>query len=96
MPAAARAAVEDIDTRAPLLGLGSGDVLTVTSAARALHMREADARAWLRDEDLIRTVAGRERVLWGDVLAAIRRGDTPKCQQTGDKRRGGSLPRARL
>lgn len=80
----------------PLVGLREGDVLTVTSAARALRMREADARAWLRDEDLIRTVAGRERVIWGDVLACIRRGDTPKAQTRPDARRGGSLPRARL
>ena len=58
-----------------LVGLGVGDVLTVTTAAKALHMREVDARAWLEKRGLVLRVAGRERVIWGDVLVAMRRGD---------------------
>jgi hypothetical protein len=60
-----------------LVGLSAGDVLTPSEAARALRMREADALTWLRDRGLVRAVAGRERVIWGDVLSAIRTGDAP-------------------
>lgn len=58
-------------------GLGTGDVLTPSEAARALRMREADALEWLRTRGLVRHVAGRERIIWGDVLSAIRTGDLP-------------------
>jgi hypothetical protein len=49
-------------------------LVTVGAAVRALRVRRSVAVAWLREHDLIRTVAGRERVIWGDVLAAVRGG----------------------
>lgn len=52
-------------------GLGSGDVLTVSEAAAALRMRQSHARRWLRDRGLVVEVAGRPRVPWGRVLAAL-------------------------
>ena len=55
-----------------LFGLGVGDLLTVREACRALRMREGDGRRWLDEEQLVRRVAGRPRVVWGDVLARIR------------------------
>ena len=83
------------DGGSQITGLGVGDVLTVSAAARALGIREAEARAWLRGCDLVRHVAGRERVIWGDVLAAIRRGDEPP-EKDAPRPRGATLPRARL
>lgn len=46
-------------------------VLTVAAACRALRMREGDARRWLREKGLIREVAGRRRVVWGEILDAM-------------------------
>lgn len=57
-----------------------GAVLSVSAAARALGLRQADAVAWLRASGLVRRilvprddgVVEVERVLWDDVLARIR------------------------
>jgi hypothetical protein len=57
------------------IGLGLGDVLTVREAVRALRIAEAEGRRWLETEGLIRHVAGRPRVIWGDVVARIRAGE---------------------
>lgn len=46
-------------------------LLTVSQAARLLPMHDAEARAWLRREGLIRSWEGREVVRWGDVLDAL-------------------------
>jgi hypothetical protein len=62
------------------LGLGevsSGNDGSVTLEARAwavalLGMREPDARRWLAEYDLIHEVAGRQRVIAGDLTEAIR------------------------
>ncbi len=54
--------------------LTDASLVTVGAAVRALRVRRSVAVGWLREHDLIRTVAGRERVIWGDVLAAVRGG----------------------
>jgi hypothetical protein len=72
-------------------GLGLGDVLTVREAVAALRVREATGRAWLREHRLIVEVAGVERVVWGDVLSALRRG-APKDGPTRRGRARGRLP----
>lgn len=53
-------------------GLGPCDVLTVPEAVALLGMREPDARRWLAEHDLIHEVAGRQRVIAGDLTEAIR------------------------
>ena len=52
------------------------DLLSLSGAVQRMGMRKEDAQAWLRSRRLIRRVAGRQRVIWGDVLDAIRR-DSP-------------------
>lgn len=51
--------------------LGPAAVLTVRDAARLLPVREADARAWLRDAGCVRMLLGVEVVTWADVLRAL-------------------------
>lgn len=53
---------------------GPTAVISASSAAKALPWRDAEARTWLRREQLIRRVDGRDVVIWGDVLAALRQG----------------------
>jgi hypothetical protein len=66
------------------------DVLTITQAAQRLGMRREEARAWLLAHDLVRLVAGEERVIWGDVLDALRgTPDRPRTPVSG-------IPRAKL
>ncbi len=67
--------------QAAVAGRGEGlslasphDLLSVPQTVRRLGMRAGDARAWLAENQLVRRVAGRDRVIWGDVLDAIRRG----------------------
>lgn len=64
---------ETAPTTGRLRGLGLGDILTVREAATALAMRYVDAVKWLRDEGLIRAVAGKDRVVWLDVVETARR-----------------------
>ena len=52
-------------------GLGPCDLLTVAEAVRALRIREADARRWIRERGLVRRVEGRDLVVWGEVVRAI-------------------------
>ena len=68
-----------------------GELVTVARAARALHLRKSLAAEWLRTNKLVVTVAGRERVIWGDVLRVIRGGGPPAPRPSF---RG--LPRERL
>jgi hypothetical protein len=51
--------------------LGSAAVLSLSTAARLLPVRDADARMWLRARGLVRHLEGREVVIWGDVLDAL-------------------------
>lgn len=55
-------------------GLGPCDILTVAEAVSVLAMRETDGRLWLRERRLVHDVAGRERVICGDLVEAIRLG----------------------
>lgn len=61
------------------LALGAAAVLPVALAADPLPIADDEARRWLRDHGLVRNLAGREVVVWGDVLDALREGaPTPK------------------
>ena len=59
-------------TEHPSRPLGVSDVLTINEVVRELQMRRSVVRRWLEEKRLIRVVMGRERVIWGDVLAAMR------------------------
>lgn len=59
------------------LQLGDAAVLTVREAARQLPMRETEARSWVRQHVPLRRICDTEVVIWGDVLAALRRADEP-------------------
>ena len=52
--------------------LGAHDILTVVAAVTELGMGRADAVTWLSQNGLIIKVAGRRRVIWGDVVNAAR------------------------
>jgi hypothetical protein len=52
--------------------LSRDDVLTVTDAARELQADRKEVRAWLHRSGVMRQVLGQERVIWGDVLDALR------------------------
>lgn len=53
-------------------------VLSVSAAARALGGRRIDAVAWMRGVGLVHAgPSGRELVIWGDVLDALRRNVQP-------------------
>jgi len=53
-------------------GLGPCDVLTVEEAVAVIGIRRADAMRWMAGLDLIHDVAGRRRVIAGDLVQAIR------------------------
>ena len=52
--------------------MGADAVLSLQQASRLLPLGDRAARAWLRDEGLVRRIQGREVVVWGDVLNRIR------------------------
>jgi hypothetical protein len=54
------------------------EVISVNRTVRHLPWRDAHVRRWLRASGLIYTVDGREVVVWGDVLDAIRRQRDPQ------------------
>lgn len=53
------------------LAMGAAAVLSVRQAADLLPWDDASARRWLRAQGLVRTVDGREVVIWARVLDAI-------------------------
>lgn len=58
--------------------LSPADLLTPAEAVREVGGRASVTRAWLEDRGLIRDVpALGRRVIWGDVLEAIRRAGEP-------------------
>lgn len=61
------------EREAARLLLGMASVLSPRRAAELLPWRDSEARRWLRAQGLILTVGGRELVIWGDVLEALRR-----------------------
>jgi len=57
------------DTRRPL---GPCSILTVDEAVTELGMTDQVARRWLQEQGLVHLVAGRRRVIAGDLVEAIR------------------------
>ena len=57
------------------LRLGVAAVLSVGRAAELLPLRDADARALIRQADIVRYLDGREVVVWGDVLDRVLTGN---------------------
>lgn len=78
------------------LRLGVGAVLTVNEAAALLPIGDRDARAWLRDRGLVRSLAGRDVVRWLDVLDALGAGEEPAVEPPRPAPRAERLPRVRL
>lgn len=72
------------------LQLGAAAVLSVSSAAELLPVRDADALVWIREHVRIRRVCSTEVVVWGDVVAALGK-DEPVEAKASPRR--GSLPR---
>lgn len=62
------------DVPPPLRGLSAGDVVDPVEACLALRIEPTAGRSWLSEHALICRVSGQERVVWGDVLAAVRAG----------------------
>lgn len=52
--------------------LGEAAVLSVDHAAELLPWRTHEAREFLRQEHLIRSLRGHDFVIWADVLAVLR------------------------
>lgn len=62
----------DRDVHEDRLILGADAVLSVEEAARLLPMADAEARAFLRDVDVVQRPNGKHAlVVWGDVVAAV-------------------------
>lgn len=78
------------------LRMGPGAVLTVNEAAALLPIADRDARAWLHHRGLVRSLAGRDVVLWIDVLDELRAGEVPATEAPRVVSRTGPLPRVRL
>ena len=55
-----------------ICGLGPCDVLTVEEAVAVIGIRRADALRWMDGLGVIHDVAGRKRVVAGDLVEAIR------------------------
>ena len=54
------------------LAQGAGAVYPLGRAAELLPMDDKEAMSWLRQSGLVRLVAGREMVVWQDVLDRVR------------------------
>lgn len=78
------------DVHTDRLLLGEAGVISVEEAVRRLPMADGDARAFLRDADLIRRPDGKHTmVVWGEVVALVR-GEPPAA--TRDRRRADLAP----
>jgi len=55
--------------------LGEAAVFTLSAAAELIPLADTDARRWLRARGIVRNLNGRELVIWGDVVSAIREGE---------------------
>jgi hypothetical protein len=75
------------------LALGHAAVLSPSRAAELLPWRESEAIEWLRSRGLVRRVhdLGRDVVIWGEVIEALR---TPAPDRPAP--RGTSLRRSKL
>ena len=66
-----------------------------------LPLNDADARRWLREQGLIRTILGAEVVVWAEVLEALSRSEgalpeDPPPQPRRRKRKRPVLPRVEI
>ena len=52
--------------------LGRAAVLSPSEAGRLLPVERVKAKAWLEEMGLVRILCGKEVVIWGDVLDALR------------------------
>lgn len=57
------------------LALGAAAVLPEAQAVALLPMNDREARRWLRHNGLVHDLEGRRVVVWGEVLAAIKKDD---------------------
>lgn len=73
-----RKAERDRPTPATVLGL--------TAAADELPMGHGAAVKWLREHELVHDLDGRQVVIWGDVLEALRGNGPPTAAQTARDR----------
>jgi hypothetical protein len=71
--------------------LGPAAIITPTVAASWLPLSDADARNWLRQNDLIHDLDGRAVVVWGEVVARVSMDTPTQASQTTCK-----LPRTSL
>ena len=71
------------------LTIGSGAILTAEETAQLLPLADKAARDWLRDQGLVRYMAGRPVVVWADVQAtlAVKPAEEPQCAPTSRLRR---------
>ncbi|MEO0605397.1 MAG: hypothetical protein AAF211_28460 [Myxococcota bacterium] len=53
--------------------LGDAGILSLDHAATLLPLPNAEAKAWLREHDLVVEIAGRPTVDWGEVREERRR-----------------------
>jgi len=60
-----------MDARSKRLMLQYAAIISKREAAERLPMAREDAASWLRDQNLVASVAGREVVHWGAVCACI-------------------------
>lgn len=54
--------------------MGANAVLSLAQAVDLLPLDRVKARQWLKDRQIVRTLAEHEVVIWGDVLDALRAG----------------------
>lgn len=54
------------------LALGAAAIFSLGRAAELLNLSDKEAALWLRANDLVLLLAGREVVIWGDVLDRLR------------------------
>lgn len=70
--------------------MGANAVLSLAQAVDLLPLDRVKARQWLKDRQIVRTLAEHEVVIWGDVLDALRAGSevTAPARSTTTFRRG--------
>lgn len=74
--------------------LGDAAVYSEAEAIALLPCRDSTARAWLRERGLSRVTPMGRVVVWGDVVAEIRRAGEPSEPEPAAVRPAASLPRA--
>lgn len=72
--------------------LGPCNLLTLAEAIRELGVRHADGRAWLIEHGLVRLVAGRRRVIAGELIEAIQASPLEGDGKAAAAKARGSLP----